>query len=293
MESVKIETNKYLHKYTTLRIGGSAEWLSEPKDIKELKFLLSWAKKKHISCNIIGAGSNLLINDRKIKGLSLCMRKFNGCDINPITGEIEVFGGESLPNLARKAANAGLHGLEWAIGIPGTIGGAIVMNAGAQGSCIAERIKTIQVIPKEGGHPFEMSPKDLEFSYRNSRLQHEELIVISGRFKLDPGHSQETINRITKLNLNKRTTTQPYHQPSCGSVFRNPEPLKAGQLIDNLGLKGIRMGGAEVSTIHGNFIINRSNAKASDFHDLVSLIQKKIFNAYGVLLHTEVKELGF
>ena len=293
MDNIRIEENIYLNKYTTLRIGGSAEWLSEPKNINELNFLLSWAEKKNISCNIIGAGSNLLINDNKIKGLSLCMRKLNGCDLNPITGEIEVLCGESLPNLARKAANAGLHGLEWAIGIPGTIGGAIVMNAGAQGSCIAERIKGIRVIPKKGGEPFDMKPKDLDFSYRDSRLQHEELIALSGRFQLDPGHNQEKINRITKLNLNKRTKTQPYHQPSCGSVFRNPEPLKAGQLIENLGLKGIRIGGAEVSKIHANFIINRSNAKASDFKNLITFIQEKIYQAYGVLLDTEVKELGF
>tara|TARA_Y100001968_G_scaffold154219_1_gene140866 strand:+ start:1638 stop:2519 length:882 start_codon:yes stop_codon:yes gene_type:complete len=293
MKSVIIEQDKYLNRFTTLRIGGPAEWLSEPKDINELKFLLSWAKDKNISCNIIGAGSNLLINDSKIKGLSLCMRKLNGYNLNPITGEIEVLSGESLPNVARRAAKAGLHGLEWAIGIPGTFGGAIVMNAGAQGSCIAERIKSIQVIEKKGGEPFEINQKDLDFSYRNSRLQQEELIVISGRFQLEPGHNQETINRITKLNLNKRTSTQPYHQPSCGSVFRNPKPLKAGELIDNLGLKGTRIGGAEISTIHANFIINRANAKASDFQKLVSLIQKTIFQTHGLFLHTEVKELGF
>tara|TARA_Y100001968_G_C19404604_1_gene742940 strand:+ start:138 stop:1031 length:894 start_codon:yes stop_codon:yes gene_type:complete len=293
MENINLIKNQHLSKLTTLRIGGSAEWLAEPKDINELKFLLSWAKRKNICCHIIGAGSNLLINDTNIKGLSLCLRKLHGYDINPITGEIKVFSGESLPNIARKAANAGLHGFEWSIGIPGTIGGAVVMNAGAQGSCIAERIQTIEVIPKKGGNPFEIKQKDLAFAYRNSRLQHEELIVLSASFKLDPGHSKDKINLATKLNLNKRTTTQPYHQPSCGSVFRNPEPMKAGQLIDNIGLKGVRVGGAEVSTIHANFIVNRSHATANDYQKLISLIQKKVHETYGVLLHPEVKRLGF
>jgi len=293
LNNIKIEANKSLSRLTTLRIGGPAEWLAEPRNINELENLLSWSHQKNIECKAIGAGSNLLISDSGIEGLSICMRKFHGFDINSLTGEIKVLGGESLPCLARKAANSGLKGLEWSIGIPGTIGGAVVMNAGAQGSCISKILKSVQVISMKDGEKFDLDNKDLQFSYRNSLLQKENLIVISALLKLEPGHDHEKINRITKLNLHKRTNTQPYHLPSCGSVFRNPKPLKAGTLIDNLGLKGTRVGGAEISKIHANFIVNRSQASASDVNKLIVLIQKKVKDAYGVLLHPEVKQLGF
>ena len=137
MDSIQLEKNISLSNFTTWRIGGPAEWIAQPKNIKEIKYLINWINMKKIPCNIIGAGSNLLINDKGIKGLSLCMRQFKGIQIDKSTGIIEVLSGEMLPTLARKAAANGLLGLEWAVGIPGTIGGAVVMNAGAQGHCIS------------------------------------------------------------------------------------------------------------------------------------------------------------
>ena len=137
MNSIQLEKNISLSNFTTWRIGGPAEWIAQPKNIEEIKYLINWINKKKIPCNIIGAGSNLLINDKGIKGLSLCMRNFKGIQIDKNSGIIEVLSGEMLPTLARKAAANGLHGLEWAVGIPGTIGGAVVMNAGAQEHCIS------------------------------------------------------------------------------------------------------------------------------------------------------------
>ena len=294
LKDIKIDKEIALSNYTSLRIGGPAEWLAEPKNIKEIKLLVSWINQKKIPCNIIGAGSNLLINDYGLRGLSICTRKLHGININAEKGVLQALGGETLPKLAGIAAKAGLKGLEWAIGIPGTVGGGVVMNAGAQGNCIADRIISAEVLPLQGNNKsFTLKKEELKFSYRNSLLQKENLIVLSACFQLTPGCNKIEINQMTNENLNKRTSTQPYHLPSCGSVFRNPEPLKAGKLIESLGLKGKRVGGAEISQMHANFIVNSSNASAEDIIQLISLIQKKIKKKYGFLLHLELKQLGF
>ena len=291
MNSLILKKNIPLSKFTTWRIGGPAEWIAEPKNQEEIKYLINWINNKKISCNIIGAGSNLLINDKGIKGLSLCMRQLKGISIDNSTGIIEVLSGETLPTLARKAAANGLHGLEWAVGIPGTIGGAIVMNAGAQGHCISDYLESITTLSLTGEYKA-IKASDLNFGYRYSLLQHEKLIVISARLKLESGHAEQ-IRQITNENLNHRLKTQPYKDQSCGSVFRNPEPLKAAKLIEDLGLKGFRFGGAEISRIHANFIINAKQASSADVQELIKHIQKKVLNSYGILLETEVKKCGF
>ncbi len=292
MNSLKLKKNIPLSNFTTWRIGGPAEWIAEPKNYNEIKYLINWINQKKISCNIIGAGSNLLINDKGMKGLSLCMRQLKGININQTTGIIEVLGGETLPTLARKAAAYGLHGIEWAVGIPGTIGGAIVMNAGAQGHCICECLESITAISLSGEYKI-LKANDLNFGYRYSLLQEQKLIVISARLKLEAGHVESKIRQITNENFHHRLTTQPYNEQSCGSVFRNPEPLKAAKLIEEIGLKGFRIGGAEISKVHANFIINANKASSADVHELIKYIQKKVFDAFGILLETEVKKCGF
>ena len=291
MNSLQLKKNIPLSNFTTWRIGGPAEWIAQPKNNEEIKYLIDWINKKKITCNVIGAGSNLLINDKGIKGLSLCMRQLKGIQIDKSSGVINVLSGEMLPTLARKVATHGLHGLEWAVGIPGTIGGAIVMNAGAQGHCIGEYIQSIQTVSLTGKYKI-IKGTDLNFSYRYSLLQDEKLIIVSAKLKLKSGHT-EKIRKITNENLNHRLQTQPYKKPTCGSVFRNPEPLKAAKLIEELGLKGLRFGGAEVSKIHSNFIINANKASSYDVQELIKYIQKKVFNTYGILLETEVKQCGF
>ncbi len=291
MKSIELKKNIALSNFTTWRIGGPAEWIAQPRNNEEIKFLLTWISNKQVNCNIIGAGSNLLINDKGIKGLSLCMRELKGIKIDKSNAIIEVLSGEMLPTLARKAAANGLHGLEWAVGIPGTIGGAVVMNAGAQGHSISDYLESITTLSLNGEYKI-IKAADLNFGYRYSLLQHEKLIVVSARLKLKSGNA-EKIRQITNKNLNHRLRTQPYKHQSCGSVFRNPEPLKAAKLIDDLGLKGFGVGGAEISTIHSNFIINANKASSHDVQELIKHIQKKVFDSYGILLETEVKQCGF
>ncbi len=293
VKRIKMKKNISLASFTTFRVGGPAEFIAEPKNIDEIIYLTTWAHQKNINCNLIGAGSNLLINDTGVKGLSICTKQLRGARIDCSTGIIEAFSGEPLPTLARRAAKSGLHGLEWAVGIPGTIGGAIVMNAGAQGKSISELVETIKVLSLNEGKTFELTKNALNFSYRHSLLQKEKLIVLSARLKLEPGHEATQLTQITNNNLNRRITTQPYRYLSCGSIFRNPEPLKAGKLIESLGLKGEKIGGAEISTIHANFIVNTNNAKATDIKKLILFIQSKVKEAYGVCLHPEVQTFGF
>ena len=288
-----IKENILLSNFTTWKVGGPAKWLAEPTSIEEIKELINWAKKENIQCYIIGAGSNLLINDSLWEGLIISMKKFQGSKIDEKSGIIEGFAGEPLPTLSRRAAKSGLHGLEWAVGIPGTLGGAAVMNAGAQGNCTAENLDYIRVISLKNGKEFKLTNKDLGFSYRKSILQEENLLVISATLKLAPGFEKSILNEVTNKNLQKRLETQPYHLPSCGSVFRNPKNHKAGELIESLGLKGYKIGGAEISTIHANFIVNSNNATAEDIYKLILYIQNEVKMKHGILLQTEVKQIGF
>lgn len=283
-----------LSNYTTWRVGGPAEWFADPVSEPELIGLATWAAQSGLACRCIGAGSNLLIADQGLPGLTICNRKLQGCRLDPRSGWVDVQAGEAIPALARKAARAGLSGLEWAVGIPGTAGGAVVMNAGAQGGCTAEWLHSVQVIdPCSSDEPFTLQADDLDFAYRHSRLQREPLLVLSARFRLRPGHDPKEVITRTSANLHSRTSTQPYQQPSCGSVFRNPDPLKAGRLIEGLGLKGLTIGGAQISPIHANFIVNTGAAQAWEIKHLIELVQDKVRAAHGIELHPEVMRLGF
>ena len=282
-----------LADFTTWRVGGPAQWLLEPTSLDETIAALTWAHEQKLPCRVIGAGSNLLIHDDGLQGLTVSLRRLQGASLDPETGHVDALAGEPIPTLARRAAKAGLQGLAWSVGIPGTVGGAAVMNAGAQGGCTADVLEAVRVIPLSGGDSFEISRDELAFGYRHSRLQQEELVVLSARFQLEPGHDPEELSRLTSSNLSHRTGTQPYTQPSCGSVFRNPEPLKAGRLIEELGLKGTRVGGAEVSTLHANFIVNTGGATAMDIDRLIQHVQDRVQSAHAVHLHPEVKRLGF
>jgi len=282
-----------LAPYTTWRVGGPAEWFAEPESTDQLIRLLHWARTRRRPVRVIGAGSNLLIHGDGLAGLTICVRRLQGTEVDPISGQVTALAGEPIPSLARRVARTGLSGMEWAVGIPGTVGGAVVMNAGAQGGCVAERISGVLVVdPQWPDAPFRLMASDLAFAYRHSRFQEEELLVLAATFQLEPGHDPKELSRRTTGNLQRRTSTQPYHQPSCGSVFRNPEPHKAGRLIEGLGLKGRRLGGAMVSDIHANFIVNIGEATAEEINGLISVVQEEVLRAHGILLVTEVKRLG-
>ena len=292
-KQLKPRQNIPLAEFTTWRGGGPATWIIEPESVDEVLAALQWAKANGQPCQVIGAGSNLLIHDNGLPGLTLSLRRLQGAELDSNSGVIEALAGEPIPTLARRAARAGLKGLAWAVGIPGTVGGAAVMNAGAQGGCTADWLEAVRVVPIQGGESFELKRDQLEFDYRHSRLQQENLLVLSARFRLEPGHNPQELRRETNSNLSHRTSTQPYTLPSCGSVFRNPEPLKAGRLIQELGLKGERVGGAEVSSVHANFIVNTGNATAVDINQLIELVQDRVEQRHAVRLHPEVKRLGF
>jgi len=281
-----------LSEFTTWRVGGRAECFAEPDQQALLLELVAEAQRRGLPLQLIGAGSNLLVSDAGLPGLVICTRRLQGARLEPGDGLVEAEAGEPIPTLARRAARAGLGGLEWSVGIPGTVGGAVVMNAGAQGGCVADCLRDVTVVDPATGRTAVLSSRDLNFAYRHSRLQEEPLVVLSARFQLQPGQNPDAVSARTSSNLHSRTSTQPYQLPSCGSVFRNPEPQKAGRLIEGLGLKGHRIGGAEVSTLHANFIVNTGAARADDMAALITHIQDRVEEAHGIRLHPEVMRLG-
>ena len=297
LESGVLQQQVSLANYTTWRVGGPAQWLAEPNDVEQCLALLQWAQTEGFTTRVIGAGSNLLIADAGLPGLTLCLRRLQGSQLDAESGQVKALAGEPLPTLARRAARLGLHGLEWAVGIPGTVGGAAAMNAGAQGGSTADSLTYVEVIDRSLTDAVKtttmLSNAELDYDYRHSLLQSSEHLVIAAQFQLEPGHDAKELMRKTSGNLSHRTTTQPYQWPSCGSVFRNPEPEKAGQIIEGLGLKGKRIGGAEVSPVHANFIVNVGGATADDIRTLIDFVQNEVERIHGISLHPEVKRLGF
>jgi UDP-N-acetylmuramate dehydrogenase len=291
-DELKLRQHVHLGDFTTWKVGGDAEYFAEPDSGEELQALVQWGQEQQLPLRFIGAGSNLLISDDGLPGLVVCIRRLQGSQLDRTTGIIEAQAGEPLPTLARRAAKAGLSGLEWSVGIPGTVGGAVVMNAGAQGGCIADSLIEATVLDPISGQLRQLKGSDLDYDYRHSRLQSEPLVVLSARFQLQSGGDPSELSARTSANLHKRTSTQPYQLPSCGSVFRNPEPQKAGRLIEALGLKGHRIGGAEVSTLHANFIVNTGDAQAADMDALIRHVQAVVQQAHGLQLHPEVMRLG-
>ncbi|WP_035985039.1 UDP-N-acetylmuramate dehydrogenase [Leptolyngbya sp. KIOST-1] len=279
-----------LQPLTTFRVGGPAEWLAMPRHRGECHQVLDWAIAAGIPITPLGAGSNLLISDRGIAGLVLCTRRWRSTRFDG-AGCVTVAAGEPLPTLAWKAAKRGLRGLEWAVGIPGTVGGAVVMNAGAHGGCTADVLRSATVLDPVGGLR-SLTPADLDFQYRTSNLQGGQQVVLEATFQLEPGHDPAAVVADTLAGLNQRRATQPYDLPNCGSVFRNPYPHTAGSLIEQSGLKGYRIGNAQVSERHANFIVNLGGATAVDIRQLIRHIQAEVVDRWAVQLSPEVKFVG-
>ena len=285
--------NCNLSSYTTIKVGGVAEYLAEPRSIEEFSNLIKWANLNELKCQIIGAGSNLLINDIFIKGLVICTKKLKSFTIEPYSGIIEAEAGVMLPTLSNYLAKNRLQGGEWAIGIPGTLGGAIYMNAGTGNLSLAKNIISVKVINNKTNEKLEIEKKDIKFEYRYSSFQSNDLTIVSAKLHFKPNGNLEKLIETTKNNLRLKTKTQPYHQPSFGSVFKNPENNYAAKLIDNMGLKGFKIGGAEISTMHSNFIVNNSSATGKDIYELITVIQQKVLQKEGIYLQPEVRMIGF
>ena len=285
--------NCNLSSYTTIKVGGVAEYFAEPRSVEELSYLIKWANLNKQRCQIIGAGSNLLINNIFIKGLVVCTKKLKSLKIEPYSGIIEAEAGVMLPTLSNSLAKNGLQGGEWAVGIPGTLGGAIYMNAGTGNLSLAKNLISVKVINNKTLEKLEIEKKDINFEYRFSSFQRNDLTIISARLHFEPNGNLKQLIQTTKNNLKLKTETQPYHQPSFGSVFKNPENNYAAKLIDDMGLKGFKIGGAEISTMHSNFIINTSSASSKDIYELITVIQQKVLQNKGIYLQPEVRMIGF
>ena len=286
-----IKSGIILADQTSYRVGGQAEWYSAPRNWQELETTFEWYLSQDISLTLLGAGSNLLVSDRGIPGLVICTRYLRSHQFTEETGQLTADAGEPIARLAWKAAKRGWRGLEWAVGIPGTVGGAVVMNAGAHNQCLADLLVNTTVLSPDGTLE-EMKPEDLGYAYRTSKLQGDKRIVTKATLQLQPGFTKAEVMALANQNWNQRKSTQPYHLPSCGSVFRNPKPHAAAWLIEQLGLKGYKIGDAQVAYRHANFILNCGDATAKDIFNLIRYVQEKVEYHWSVCLEPEVKLVG-
>lgn len=286
----QIKSHVPLATLTSFRVGGPAQWYVAPRNLEALQASFEWARTRELAITLLGAGSNLLVSDRGLPGLVISTRHLRHTSFNPDTGQVTAAAGEPLPRLAWQAAERGWQGLEWAVGIPGSVGGAVVMNAGAHKSCIADLLVNTQVLSPSGIET--LVPQQLGYSYRTSSLQNSPRLVTQAIFQLQPGSDPEQVLATTSQHLEQRRTTQPYHLPSCGSVFRNPQLHKAGWLIEQTGLKGYQIGGAQIAPRHANFILNCGGATASDIVQLINYIQQQVAQRWGILLEPEVRFFG-
>lgn len=280
----KLETNVLLSKYTTYKVGGKAKVLAYPKNIEKLITLLKWAKTNNISYKMLGNGSNLIFSDADYNGILIKLTEFD--DIEIFDNKIRVGAGYSLMKLSRIALKNSLTGLEFAAGIPATVGGAVFMNAGAYKSDMGYIVQMIKVLTPDF-RIVTLENKELAFHYRTSFLKtHPNYICLEAIIKLEKG-KKEAIEEVMKSRLQRRKEAQPLEYPSAGSVFRNPPGMFSGELIENCGLKGKKIGGAQVSEKHANFIINTGNATANDVKELIDYVKKEVEKKYHVSLTTE------
>lgn len=286
-----IQSQVSLRERTSFRVGGAAQWYASPTDVEGLQAAVSWARAQDVPVTLLGAGSNLLVSDGGLSGLVVCTRHLNGTHFDSTTGQVTVAAGESLVRLAWQAAKMGWRGLEWMVGIPGTVGGATVMNAGAHGSCMADILVEAEVLEPDGNCQV-YTTEDLSYQYRRSILQGSDRVVTQTTLQLQPGFDPQCVVAETADQLRQRRHSQPYHRPSCGSVFRNRYPYAAGWLIEQTGLKGYQIGQAQVAQRHANFILNCGKASASDILRLIRHVQEQVANHWSVELQPEVKILG-
>lgn len=282
-----VHLNEPLSRHTTWKVGGPADLFIYPHRYEECVAIMEVVRKYRLPWRVIGRGSNLLVDDEGIRGVVIKIG--DGLDSFHQDGNrITVGAGYSTIRLAVVTAKKGLSGLEFAGGIPGNIGGAVYMNAGAHGSDISKVLESAKVL-LETGEYIELSNEELHFRYRTTVLQETiRGLVLEATFCLKEGDHQEITANLSRFK-DYRRKTQPLEHPCAGSVFRNPPGDSAGRLIEAAGLKGYRIGGACVSTLHGNFIINDQGAKAADILSLIEHIQRTVFDQFQVKLSTEVE----
>ena len=281
----KIETNVSLKKCTTYRVGGIAKFIAYPKNVNSLVKLIKYLKNKNIKYKILGNGSNLLFSDKEYDGVLIKLTEFDELEFIGKT-KLKVGAGYNLIKLSLVTAKKGLTGLEFASGIPGTVGGSVFMNAGAYKSDMGYVVESVKVLTPDE-KIINLENKEMDFHYRTSFLKkHPDYICLEVIIKLQKG-KKEAIEALIKDRRERRLSSQPLEYPSAGSVFRNPEGDFAGRLIEESGLKGKKLGGAMISSKHANFIVNYKNAKADDIKELIELAHSKVKEEYNIDLKIE------
>lgn len=285
-----LEENVPLGPLTTYRAGGPARWLATASDVDALELLIDTGLFSDLPVLVLGRGSNVVVADRGFRGVVLRLGK-GFAEMGFEGAEVEAGGAVPLPRLARASVDHGLTGLEFFVGVPGSVGGAVHQNAGCLGSETRDHLLYAEVVELGTGHTAVMSPDDLEMSYRHSNLGSGQLVT-RARFGVEEGDRELAAARIREITRWRRD-----HQPggtlNAGSVFKNPPGVSAGQLIDSLGLKGLSHGEVSVSTKHANFFVAGPGARAADIVELVEMVKDRVFQATGTMLEPEVQFVGF
>ncbi|MGA3285260.1 MAG: UDP-N-acetylmuramate dehydrogenase [Verrucomicrobiota bacterium] len=283
-----VRRNEPLAKHTTLRVGGPADVYVEPASEDDLAGVVKFCNGHDVPFFVMGRGSNLLVRDGGFRGVILCLSHVNFCRVEIAGERLRCGAGAKLKNVAVEARRHGLSGMEFLEGIPGSVGGALRMNAGAMGGATFEVVESVRLMDFDG-NTHELTPKEMSVEYRGcSTLKNH--IALGAVFKGRPDSQESVMQRMSAFSR-KRWISQPA-APSAGCMFKNPAEIPAGKLIDELGLKGTRVGGALVSVEHGNFIVNDGNATARDVLELIALLKRRVKEARGIELQTEVEIIG-
>lgn len=288
LAGIDILFNEPLKQYTYTKVGGAADYLTFPRNQYELKRIVTFANAQEIPWMVLGNSSNIIVRDGGIDGFVIMFDHFHDIRVNGYVIEAEA--GAKLIDVTHVARYHSLTGFEFACGIPGSIGGAVYMNAGAYGGEIAHILQSCKVLTPEGDIKT-LSASDLAFGYRHSKIQETGDVVISAKFALAPGNYDQIDQEMVRL-IHLRELKQPLEYPSCGSVFKRPVGHFAGQLISEAGLKGHRIGGVEVSEKHAGFMINVDHGTAKDYEDLIAHVIAKVEKSAGVTLEREVRIIG-
>ncbi|WP_339170034.1 UDP-N-acetylmuramate dehydrogenase [Paenibacillus sp. FSL R5-0341] len=284
----KVKFNEPLKNHTFIKIGGNADILIHPTTIDEITKIVEIANIHQLPLTVIGKGSNVIIKDGGIRGVTISLSHFDQIKVNE--DSMIAQSGVDIIDVSRLALEHSLTGLEFACGIPGSTGGALYMNAGAYGGQIADVVERATVITKDGT-VLEIPREEMRFGYRNSLFKMDHYIILEAEFGLKKGNKDDIAGKMKELTF-LRESKQPLEYPSCGSVFKRPEGHFAGKLIQDCNLQGTRIGGAEISMKHAGFIVNVEHATAQDYMDLIQFIQKKVYDTFQVELETEVIFLG-
>ena len=289
IDEKRIYTDEPMKKHTTFRVGGNADFFVIPKTVEEVKQTIMLCVEQDMPYYILGNGSNLLVGDKGYRGVVIQIYK----EMNNIFVDgqkIKVQAGALLSKIGSVALEAGLTGFEFAAGIPGTMGGAVVMNAGAYGGEMKDVLEEVTVLTKEG-EVLILSKEQLDMGYRTSVVAKMDYIVLKATIALELGDRDAIKARMDELKV-QRTTKQPLEFPSAGSTFKRPEGYFAGKLIQDAGLRGFQVGGAQVSEKHCGFVINKGDATAADIVELMKQVSERVKEKFGVELEPEVKRLG-